>query len=249
MVRIGRIINELEHSQHGQSKPIKVNLIFNHSVHPEQAYAKKLNAFDCLVEIVAALIGIDLGLPIAEPVLAFSLTGDDIWFASIDMRYPDLLHSLDIRNNQIENTPQSLGVLKRLAEWRLVHEAIVFDEWIANGDRNMGNILYDGHNDFVLIDHNQAMRTPFYPAMPINNQLLKVKSLFTSDELSKQRLKAKLEHYILQIDPNITDRLFNELVTESDEQLLSNMVEFLKKRLICLTGITLQKITTRQLSL
>ena len=33
----------------------------------------------------------------------------------------------------------------------------VFDEWIGNGDRNIGNILYDGKSLFNFIDHELAL--------------------------------------------------------------------------------------------
>lgn len=42
-----------------------------------------------------------------------------------------------------------------------MHDAIAFDEWIANQDRHVGNILYDGGKEYMLIDNNLAMRPHF----------------------------------------------------------------------------------------
>ena len=43
-------------------------------------------------------------------------------------------------------------------------DVIGFDEWIANGDRNLGNILWDGQKEFYLIDHGLAMNEAYFNA-------------------------------------------------------------------------------------
>ena len=45
----------------------------------------------------------------------------------------------------------------QLAEWVHSALAIAFDEWIANADRTARNLLFQGANDFVLIDHGEAI--------------------------------------------------------------------------------------------
>lgn len=39
------------------------------------------------------------------------------------------------------------------AHTRVGARLIGFDEWIHNVDRNLQNLLWDGFDDFVLIDH------------------------------------------------------------------------------------------------
>lgn len=38
--------------------------------------------------------------------------------------------------------------------WDLLHKTIAFDEWVANQDRNLGNLIIDSHNHVTLIDHS-----------------------------------------------------------------------------------------------
>lgn len=249
MVRIARIVTEISKAQHGMFGATLVKLVFDGSDHIVQAYAKKLGILDFLVELLTALIGIELGLPIPEPVIAVTASGDDVLFASLAVNYPDMLHRLDIKDEHIDMTQRSMEALKKLSEWPLIHDAIAFDEWIANGDRNPGNILFDGKDRYLLIDHNLAMRLPFAPDMPVNNKLLAIKMLFSEDELSRQRLKSKLEACINLIDPLLPGTVSEEIRIDLNAQLVANMVEFLEQRLCHLVGITHQKIKTKQQSL
>lgn len=41
-----------------------------------------------------------------------------------------------------------------LNDWNKLHEAIAFDEWVANQDRNLGNLIIDSNNAVTLIDHS-----------------------------------------------------------------------------------------------
>ena len=61
-------------------------------------------------------------------------------------------------------TPQSLyalgditgcqKLLDYIASWNNVAKAIAFDDWIANEDRNLGNIIVEDKNNISLIDHS-----------------------------------------------------------------------------------------------
>lgn len=252
MIRVARIVSIIGNADNGRFNAKHVKLAFKDSAYEVSAYAKKLGDLDLLVEIVSALIGIELKLPIPEPVLAISIDGKEAWFASIDVKHPDLSRRLLIENDQVTNTPQNGKILKQLADWPAIHDAIGFDEWIANSDRNTGNILYDGKDQFFLIDHNLAMRLPFSPSAPINNVLLNIKLAFTRDDVSKQRLKNQIifaiEGINYQIPQSICERLLQQ-AENLDRQILTDMVDFLIERLHHLTPITKSKITTKQLSL
>lgn len=45
-------------------------------------------------------------------------------------------------------------LLDHIATWGGVAEAIAFDDWIANEDRNSGNIIIEDKNNISLIDHS-----------------------------------------------------------------------------------------------
>jgi len=253
VIKVARIVSILGDADNGLFGAKRVKLSFEDNTYEVSAYAKKLSDLDFLVEILTALMGIEIGLPIPEPVIAISVDGSEAWFASIDVKYPDLSKRLLIENSQVDlNTPKNKAVFSKLASWRLITDAISFDEWIANGDRNPGNVIYDGKDQFYLIDHNLAMRLPFSPDAPINNTLLTIKLFFTDDELSKQRLKNTISHTINNLSPDIPQKIADNLLKQAnnlDAEILINMVEFLKQRLQYLTAITDKKIATKQISL
>lgn len=251
MIRTGRIVDFIGPAGNGIYGAQTVKIAFHDSRFEVSAYAKRLADLDFLVELMAALMGIEMGLPIPEPVAA---VGEDnqVWFASVDMKFPDLSRFLFVHNNQIPNTPQNSEIFRRLANWPAIQHAIGFDEWIANNDRNIGNILFDGSDRFYLIDHNLAMRPSFAPDAAIENALLNTKLAFTEDELSRHRLKHQIEALIEKFDPalpqTIADRLSAQ-IRKIDDALLKSMVEFLNQRLNHLSAIAHQKIATRQQSL
>lgn len=61
-------------------------------------------------------------------------------------------------------TPQSLydlgditgckTLLDHIASWKNIAKTIAFDDWIANEDRNLGNIVVEDKNNISLIDHS-----------------------------------------------------------------------------------------------
>lgn len=45
-------------------------------------------------------------------------------------------------------------ILRLLKEWPKLNHTVAFDDWVANVDRNLQNILIDGPGKIVLIDHS-----------------------------------------------------------------------------------------------
>lgn len=48
------------------------------------------------------------------------------------------------------------SLLSELKDWHLFPALLAFDDWVANQDRNTGNITVTGKNDFHLIDHGHV---------------------------------------------------------------------------------------------
>lgn len=253
MIRFARVVHVIGNAPNGKFDAKLVKLSISGSINEVSAYAKKLSDLEFLVEIVTATIGRELGLPIPEPIIAFSTDGNDILFASVDAKHPDLTRQLTITNHQtVANTPENMEIMQLLSNWEYISLAISFDEWIANGDRNTGNILFDGENIFTLIDHNLAMRLPFSPSSPVQNMLMNIKLSFTQDEVAKQRLRNNIQKIIHDIDkqlPRLATKDLAEQIKDIDSQLISDMIHFLEHRLGFLTSITLGKIPVKQLSL
>jgi len=251
MIKLARVVTVLGKADEGLFNCHRVRLTFHDSDYEVSAYAKKLSDLEMLVEIMAALIAREIGLPVPEPVIA--LHNEELLFASIDANYPNLNHRLIWNNDNLTDAPENEVILKKLADWVSINQAIGFDEWIANDDRNTGNILWNGKETFVLIDHNRAMRLPFAPNQPINNQLLNIKLYFAqNDEVGKQRIKNQISALVAQIGNYLPSSIANKLLAEYDElsrETLTNIVDFLSQRLGYLTNIVHQKIPLRQQSL
>jgi hypothetical protein len=134
-----------------------------------------------------------------------------------------------------------------------MHDAIAFDEWIANQDRHIGNILYDGGKEYMLIDNNLAMRPHFSPLNPIaNNQLLNLHLKFNVDEVSKQRVKSKISNLIDYFDNSLPQNISAKLKVQFNginHSMLDQMVSFLDERLTKLSELTTNKIPVQQRSI
>ncbi|MGV2880702.1 hypothetical protein D9O29_05755 [Pantoea vagans] len=136
-------------------------------------FAKVIEPREICVEAFCAILGREIGIPIPKPflILADSETlsiipngQNALMFGSEDAAYPSFRRYADCQEayEKLQNFKASLDVG-------------VFDEWIANHDRNVGNILYDGGDDFLFIDHGLAMPQGLSSRSPaIDNNILRV---------------------------------------------------------------------------
>jgi hypothetical protein len=158
------------------------------------AFLKMIQPNSLISEFACALIGRALGLNIPKPFLVRvtrkELPGSSDWkdttdssewcrltFALEDGGHPSLrkwfTHDWS-KNNSALNAI--------LLTWSAYRETALFDEWIANTDRNIGNILFNGTDDFVLIDHGRALTGEHWkaanlldPAVAVQNILVTAK--------------------------------------------------------------------------
>ncbi|MEM5314291.1 hypothetical protein [Paraburkholderia sp. JHI869] len=104
-----------------------------------------------VAECFAAAVGIHLGLPTLKPVIVRYPGKSEMWFGARDLQHPSLLTAMNVND--------AAGVRRAallLATWAQFGSTISFDELIANPDRNLQNLLWDGQ-DFWLIDHARAL--------------------------------------------------------------------------------------------
>jgi len=141
------------------------------------AYIKRVEEEELVKEAVCALIARAVGLPCPRPMYVLCPAGtlmdtQVIAFGSEDAE------ARSLRRRIGSGAPET--VLKILTQWVKVNDVAAFDEWIANGDRNVGNILFDG-SKFTLIDHGQA----FDSGTPANQVADVVKALGADVALQK----------------------------------------------------------------
>ncbi|ELY4520495.1 hypothetical protein SMZ75_003290 [Cronobacter muytjensii] len=195
-------------------------------------YAKIINLRELCVEAFCAILGRELGIPIPKPflILADNSTLNIIpygqhalLFGSEDASYPSFRRYADCKQafEKLQNFKSSLDVG-------------VFDEWIANYDRNVGNILYDGGDDFLFIDHGLALPQGMPAQVPArDNNILRVLFSFKS-EIDKFRDFRTTERSITPLYRSLN---LNEIMEKTQasrfisEKIISEILNFLTNRL------------------
>lgn len=120
------------------------------------AYVKITDHRKIFIECVCAIVGRRLGIPIPPPCLVnipfqdYSdiVDADTLGFGSEDVELQSIRKPLN-DNEEF--------VLNKLKQYPKTRDCAAFDEWIANADRNVGNILFGGNDDFIFIDHELAV--------------------------------------------------------------------------------------------
>ena len=104
---------------------------------------------EVLCNLLAQMVGIPVPTPCVLDIRESELWdgGDSFVFATRYAGYSDLL----------QRTRESPTVVDRLVSWPSFLVSIAFDEWIANEDRTLSNLLFAGRREFLLIDHGEAL--------------------------------------------------------------------------------------------
>lgn len=107
----------------------------------------KLSPEEVIREFYSACIAHELNLPVPSQYLVLDAKTKQIFYGCQYCDYPDL-------GRKIRNAPAYIEQLfLTLRKWKGFRTTIVFDELIHNVDRHLGNILWAGDKDYVLIDH------------------------------------------------------------------------------------------------
>lgn len=111
-------------------------------------------------ELVCAVVGRALGLPVPEPFLVRIGAGVLPRSRLLDRKAPESLAfaSHDASGStfvQLLRADSSFA-MQMLLQWQHLIPVATFDEWLANTDRNFGNILFAA-GTLWLIDHAEAL--------------------------------------------------------------------------------------------
>lgn len=95
-----------------------------------------------------------------------------------------------------ESDQAVISLLDNLFAWSSVENMLAFDDWMANKDRNIGNIIIRSPNDYSLIDHSDMpVRQGWSPAdldpsVQVDSKLAKIYNYpQVVDEGDKEKLK------------------------------------------------------------
>ena len=166
------------------------------------AILKDLPLRELANELLGAVVVRELGLPapvsylaIAPPE-AFAATkapvspeGDRLVFASSEQPTPSLKQRWISASDAGRAT-----LLESVASWPQAGGAYVVDSWIANVDRNLGNLLFGAAGETWLIDHGQALTGPVWTAgdLRADGEYVNKLALWMTPSMTAAQIKAAL---------------------------------------------------------
>lgn len=126
-------------------------------------------------EVVCAVVGRAIALPVPEPFLVRIERGTLPGSRLLDPAAATCLAfaSLSVGGHTFAQLlrADSDAALEMLLSWQHLVPVATFDEWMANPDRNLGNILFVA-NSLWLIDHAEALggvQADLYPLAELTN--------------------------------------------------------------------------------
>lgn len=109
-------------------------------------------------ECFCALLAKTMLLNAPEPVIVQK--GSEIWFGSVNAGHPNIAAHFKLDPTVPDTEPRKALLLKivamQLSDWANCGRLLAFDILIANADRHLGNLLFDG-KDYSLIDHARSL--------------------------------------------------------------------------------------------
>ncbi|QGQ69808.1 hypothetical protein [Halomonas sp. PA16-9] len=128
-----------------------------------QAYLKIFgsNLGTCIInEITGFLIGKACNLPLPNKLGMLQLPED---FVKANQCCEWAIAVSEVPGKTLKMIYKDVGVdsfapiFDHLFEWSRIEDVLAFDDWIANGDRNIGNVVIAGSSSYYLIDHSDAL--------------------------------------------------------------------------------------------
>lgn len=233
MIRVARMVAEIGAADEGIHDAWRCLIRFADGASAE-AYVKDIPPRRMVAEIVAATLADHLGLPVAEPVLVVKDNAA-------------LLGSVAIAARTFRVALEANGelALTRLRAWSSLMAACGFDDWIANPDRHMGNLLHDGGKAFWLIDHEFAMAKDLAADIVADNHLhLAACGGASTRDVDNKLRPARLAVAQAQATASLNavhDRLSDLPIPHADE-----MLDFLRRRQSHLRALVLQRLPLAQ---
>lgn len=131
-----------------------------------EALVKPVPAYQVVREVLCAMIAEEAGLPVLRPGV--------VPLDRSPLRTPErfAFGTLALDARPLPRMRDDNVLRRHLAQWPHLALAIAFDEWIGNSDRTVGNLLFRGAGDFVLIDHGEAIPADMSPQRASTANLL-----------------------------------------------------------------------------
>lgn len=215
---------------------------------PVTGYVKlSLDPRKIIAELTAAQVGRALGMKIPRPYVVLLDTADlteefDSSYANQGVMACFASQQAGSRSYSLERALRnpSLALARAVEKQFDLDGTIALDEWIANDDRHLGNIIYSpGRQEFWLIDHGRALTGSWWelwgledPSLPVRN-LLVDSSVSEWDEAVRNRILERAHLVVnkcatLCLDDLDKDGHFAKIDPATDRQ---EIIDFLRDRI------------------
>lgn len=202
-------------------------------------------------EIFCAALGRAADLPIPEPIVVRDPGKNSLLFGSIFHDYPNLHQAFRI-DVESDASVQIALVIARVIQWTRVGDIMGFDEWINNVDRNLQNILWDGFDDFLLIDHGLSLGLASCPPPEDNKLLYHAILTLSSNSDAIDELKKKVLMAAVKFEPAFAEdaaRVLSSVPHQDASKNVNNFLNFVVTRLPQLAAMLAKRFPTAQLNL
>jgi hypothetical protein len=248
-VRLGTLLPGAEAIGFGKNKAKRGFALFADGAE-QSVIVKAVPAIEIAVEIFCATLGRGAGLQIPEPMVIKDPSNGSILFGALDAGYPNLLQQFNIKGTEISDE-EVRNIAYRLVQWSKLGQGVCFDEWISNVDRNLQNLLWDGYDNFVLIDHGYALgQAP--RGHPDQNLLLEVSLRSCDDSDKKDKLRERVLSAVKEFEVTLAQEAARTLQgaphlrAADDGQIF---LQFVQERYPQLAGLLVRRFPSDQLSL
>lgn len=209
------------------------------------AFIKDLNLVQLCNELVVFCLARNANLPtpdcylglVRPGVLPISNApqihdGCHLVLVSVDVKIPNMTYRWKGADDLGKR-----ALVSELAKWNDLGQLYAFDSWVANVDRNTGNLLFGGDNEYWIIDHGHCFTGPSWqpenlkPDRQYLNKLELWVTQFMTVEQKKKCVKAARQ-FGVEIDGfDASETSQNSRIAELlPLQYVEALKEFLEKR-------------------
>lgn len=216
----------------------------------QSVIVKAIPPIEIAVEIFCAALGRSVNLPIPEPAVIKDPSDGKLLFGAMDVGYPNFLQRFNSTGSDL--TAEQIKVIAaRLTQWTKLGQGVCFDELISNVDRNLQNLLWDGFDNFVMIDHGYALGLAPH-GHPDQNLLLQISFCSCDDHEKKESLQGRVLSAVQEFEPELASEAALALQSAPHLDTAKNCIAFtafLEKRFPQLAALLVRRFPSNQLRL
>lgn len=151
-IRIGHLVDPIIPFNNGSHESARG--IANTTAGHTPVVVKRLPHHELVREVLCSLLAQAVDLPVPQPYVLD--VRDSSWPEQRGATHV-FGTSYGTGRSWARAARQGPATIANLVAWPKFLAAIAFDEWIANSDRDPGNLLFIGPREFQLIDHGEAL--------------------------------------------------------------------------------------------